>query len=143
MTPPLFVGSEEILELLLHLAAQRQTVVGGGAVGHHQVVSSPAHQLRVGGVGVGEEPGVVPDQADPGLQEDDQPGVVVLLCGLDGDVDLLQSAGLAGTQVLSPPCLLPLTRCSRLESETGNIRVKFSLSQNLISNLSSRASSLS
>ena len=129
MTEPAPAGScQEGGQFFLHLTAERQAVVGGGTVGHHQVVPSPGHQLRVGGVGVREEPGVVPHQADPGLQEDDEPGVVVLLCGLDGDVDLLQSAGLAGTQVLSPPCLLPLTRCSRLESETGNIRVKFSLS---------------
>ena len=100
VAPPLLVGPEEVLELLLHLAAQREAVVGGGAVGHHQVLSSPGHQLGVLGVGVGEEPGVVLDQADPGLQEDDQPGVVVLLCGLDADVDLPQYAGLAGTQVV-------------------------------------------
>ena len=101
VTPPLLVGSQEVLELRLHLAAEGQTVMGGGAVGHHQVVPSPGHQLRVGGVRVSEEPGVVPHQADPGLQEDDEPRVVILLCGLDGDVDLLQCTGLVATQVLS------------------------------------------
>ena len=127
MTPPLLVGSEEILELLLHLAAQREAVVGGGAVGHHQVLSSPGHQLGVLGVGVGEEPGVVLDQADPGLQEDDQPGVVVLLCGLNADVDLPQYAGLAGTQVVSLLWVQLLPSSSRWKSETGNITKSFYL----------------
>ena len=109
------------MELLLHLAAQREPVVGGGAVGDHQVVLSPGHQVRVGGVGVSEEPGVLPDLTDPGLQEDDEPGVVVLLCGLDADIDLLQCAQLAGAQVLGLLCLQLLHCCSRLKSETGNI----------------------
>ena len=99
VTPPLLVRPQEILELLLHLAAERQTVMRGGTVGHDQMVASPGHQLRVAGVGVGEEPGVVPDQTDPCLQEDDQPGVVVLLSGLNADVDLLKDAGQTGLQM--------------------------------------------
>ena len=99
MAPPLSVGPEEVLELLLHLTAERQPVMGGGAVGHDQMVACPLDQLGVVGVGVSEEPGVFPDLTDPGLQEDDQPGVVVLLSGLDADVDLLKDAGQTGLQM--------------------------------------------
>ena len=93
-----------MLKLLLHLAAEGQPVVGGGAVGQDQVVSCSPNQIRVSCVAgrISEDPSLFLDQTDPGLKEDDKPGVMVLLGGLDADVELVEDAGVGEVALVVP-----------------------------------------
>ena len=82
-------------------------MVGGGAVGQDQVVPCSPHQIRVSCVvrRICEDPSLFLDQTDPGLQEYDKPGVMVLLGGLDAYVDLVEDA-VVGEEALVLPVVV-------------------------------------